>query len=171
MKIVVSSLLLLLLVTACQSTPPQKFAKRGVSFTCPESWKITEQEAQSDGGYYLAMEKDGIDASGLVAITWVTDSMDLDLWLEGYVSGLANNAIYKNANLVLEDPVETTYNGIYAKAQSFTCSILTVGHRATIYSLHGKNKTICIMKQEATEDISENAEGFEAIEKSFKADN
>ena len=72
-------LLLFLFITfSCKESIETKFEKDGVSLTCPQGWKITDQENFDDEGYYLSIEKDGFDSSGLFSITWVNINLDLD---------------------------------------------------------------------------------------------
>lgn len=59
-------------IAGCANQKPREnFFKDGVSFTCPSNWSVTEQEDLDGVGYYLSVEKTGLNASGLLTITWI----------------------------------------------------------------------------------------------------
>ena len=103
-KYLLISFLTITILTGCQESPETKFEKNGISFTCPTGWKITEEENLDNQGYYLSIEKDGFNSSGLLTVSWVNDSLDLNEWLEALMDGLKNDIIYKNSNLKFESP-------------------------------------------------------------------
>lgn len=103
-KYLLISFLTITILTGCQESPETKFEKNGISFTCPTGWKITEEENLDNQGYYLSIEKDGFNSSGLLTVSWVNDILDLNEWLEALMDGLKNDIIYKNSNLKFESP-------------------------------------------------------------------
>lgn len=160
--------LLLISVLSCkQETPEFKFEKEGVSFTCPAGWNISEEENIDDMGYYLSVEKDGFNSSGLVSITWVSDSLVLQDYIELYKDELRNNIIYKNSNLNFQPSKISEFNTISSNSAQFEVSILGLKHEGEIITFYGPNKTFVIFRQEAIEDRLKNHLGFEIIEKSF----
>jgi hypothetical protein len=160
-------LILAAFLVSCNSSPESKFEKFGVSFTCPEGWKITDQENLNNKGYYLSIEKDGFGSSGLMTISWANDSIDLNQDLEIYQNSLKNNIIYKNSVLDFDQPFDTVFNADSSIASKFKVTLLSVKHEGIMYCFYKNGKTITIIKQEAVEDKKENKNGFDIIEKSF----
>ena len=160
----------LLSILACSKPSPEvKFEKLGVAFTCPEGWKVTDEEDIDGEGYYLTIEKDGFDASGLLTVSWTNDSLDLEEILDIYQEELENNVIYQNTNLAFDQTNETTFSKIPAQSRKYQVSLLGVAHEGYLYAFYGKNRTFAIIKQEAIEDQAKNQKGFEIIEGSFKS--
>lgn len=169
MRKLVLALLISVLIISCkqESSPEFKFKKDGVSFAGPAGWKISDEENIDDIGYYLSVEKDGFDSSGIVTISWVNDTLELQNYLEIYQDELKSNPIYKNSDLTFEAITANTFNSIASESSSFKMSVLGVQHKGIIHSFYGNNKTIVVLKQEAIEDTDENKLGFERIEESF----
>ncbi|MBC7773921.1 MAG: hypothetical protein H7246_00675 [Phycisphaerae bacterium] len=167
MKHLLISFLTISILTGCQESPETKFEKNGISFTSPTGWKITDDENLDNQGYYLSIEKDGLNSSGLLIITWINDSLDLNEWLEKFIDKLENNIIYKNSNLTFETPASSEFNTIRSLSVSFDFNISGVKHEGIIHVFYGKDKTIAILKQEAIEDKKKNISGFDTIEQSF----
>jgi len=69
-----------LFITSCSESKPAKFERDGVLITSPTGWEITDQESIDDQGYYLSIEKDGFDSSGIVTMTWINGEIDLGEW-------------------------------------------------------------------------------------------
>jgi hypothetical protein len=155
---------------ACTTSPAHKFNKLGISFNCPEGWSITDEDNIDDKGYYISIEKQSLDASGLMAVSWVNDSLDLNDDLELYKNEFLNNVIYKHADLQFENSFQTKFNTYNSVALRFTASILSVKHDGIIYAFYGNGKTITVVKQEAIEDRSDNEAGFATLENSFVVD-
>ncbi len=155
------------MLTSCQESPEFKFEKNGVSFTSPSGWAITEEESFEDGSYYLSIEKDGFDSSGIITITWVSDSLSLDDSIEIHKDELKSNIIYKNANLTFEPILNNKFNKISSHSSRFKFKLLGLKHEGILHSFHGGNRTYIILKQEAVEDKIKNKLGFKTIEESF----
>ena len=167
-KLVVTILFSVLVVCCKQSVSPKfEFDKDGVSFSGPAGWKISDEENFDNMGYYLSIEKDGFDSSGLITITWVNDSLELQDYIKMYQDELRNNPIYTSSNLNFEPIILNKYNTIDSKSSSYTMSLLGVKHEGIIHSFYGKNKSIILLEQEAIEDRAENESGFDQIETSF----
>lgn len=160
-------LLSLSVLFSCTPSPETKFNKLNVSFTCPSGWKITEEEAIDSTGYYLSCEKKGLDASGLITISWIKDTVDLEQVLTIYQDELKGNIIYKNADLKFGKTAEAAYHHFPAIVSDYTMSLLGVKHRGVICCFYGKSKTITILEQEALEDTLDNKEGLKKIEDTF----
>jgi hypothetical protein len=144
-----------------------KFQKNGVSLTCPHGWKITDEENFDDEGYYLSIEKNGFNSSGLITISWYYEILELENVMNVALEELRNSFIHKNSNLKLGDLHENKYNCIDTAAVKFNMSIIGLKHQGTIHVFHKEGKTFCINKQEAIEDKEKNKEGFKIIEQSF----
>lgn len=161
-------LIIVLFISSCQESPEAKFEKDGVSFISPEGWEVTEEENLDNEGYYLAIERDGFNSSGLITITWANYEIDLDEWLNVYVDDLKSNIIYKNSNISFSNVIESEFSEISTKTISFKVSIVGVKHEGVISAFYANNRTFSILKQEAIEDKLDNKKGFDLIEKSFK---
>jgi len=149
----------------------QSFDKQGVSFTVPDGWKITEEEDLNGKGYYLSCEKEGKNASGIVTIRWINDTVSTSNMVDQYINGLRQNFAEKNAKRMLfgtpEPAKVSNFNGVSA---DFSFSLMDIQHRGQIGSFHASGKTFTILMQEATEDIAENKPGFAAIMSSFSCE-
>jgi hypothetical protein len=161
---------LTLLLAACSPSPEVPFSRDGVSFTCPQGWKITDEEDLDGLGYSLSVEKDGFSSSGLAMINWILVPMDEQTYMETYQDELGANVIYKNANLAFSDTESGTYAKLPTLTSSYTASILGVDHRGTLHIFKRGGKTFTVCLQEAIEDIDKNAPGFEKIESTFIVD-
>ena len=161
-------ILILLISMSCKEASETKFAKDGISLTCPTGWKITEEENIENQGYYLSIEKDGLTSSGLFTLSWLSNRLDLYEWIDIYKEQLSSNIVYRNSNLTFGEPFESEFNNISSVAVKFNVSILGLKHEGIIHVFYGNDKTISILKQEAIEDKIKNEKGFEMIEKSLR---
>ena len=159
--------ILFALIFSCQASPETKFERDGVAFTCPEGWKITEQETVEDIGYYLTIEKDGLTSSGLVIFTWLNTPVDLEDWLTGYQEEMKNQPVYKTAGITFEEAQPGEFAGFETTRSDYSVDLLGVEHKGSIHLFYGNDKSIAILVQEATEDHDENKAGFRIIEQSF----
>ncbi len=162
------AMVLVVVMFSCSSESPEtKFSKDGISLTCPKGWKVTGEEDIDGQGYYVTIERDGFNSSGLFIVTWVTGEYEREAYMEVYKSELQNNVIYKHSDLVFREDYEGTFSGIESVANDYTASVVGLDHDGVIHIFYGAGKTIAIMKQQATEDQKENADGFKALEESF----
>jgi len=144
-----------------------KFQKKGVSLTCPKGWKITDEENFDDEGYYLSIEKNGFNSSGLITITWYYEILELEEVMNVAIEELKKSFIHKNSNLKLGELHQNKYNFIDTAAVNFSMSTIGLKHRGEIHVFHKEGKIFCINKQEAIEDKGKNSEGYKIIENSF----
>ncbi len=168
MKKIISLLVILFVIASCEETPEITFEKDGVLVTSPRGWKITDEENFDDQGYYLSIEKDGFDSSGLVAITWIKSELDLIEWLNIIKDEMKDNLVYKNSNLSFGNQNKNKFNDINTTSVTFTSNILGLKHEGIIHVFHENGNTFEILLQEALEDKTDNKNGFELIEQSFK---
>ncbi|GGD27585.1 hypothetical protein [Flavobacterium orientale] len=156
-------------VISCGSEKPGgNFSRDGVSFTYPSGWSITEEGDLDGTGYYLSVEKEGFDASGLLTLTWVTQIPDSKEYLEIIQEEYKQQKILKD--LKFQSVRDNNFNGIPSLSSDFKFNTFGLEHKGTIYVfVKGKN-TYSIIKQEAIEDISKNQEGFDLIEGTFKVE-
>jgi hypothetical protein len=92
-------IIILLFSIGCVNQNKNKdFSKDAISLRLPLNWNITEQDDLDGDGYYLAIEKKGIDTSGLLTITWINGVLDsheyLEIIKEEYVFRVILNLIY-----------------------------------------------------------------------------
>jgi len=140
----------------------------GVSLISPKGWKITDQESLDSKGYYLAIEKDGFNSSGLVTLSWVNSEFELNEWINIHKDEMKNNIIYKNANLTFGNTNKDTFNGFNTTSLKYTLRLFNQEHLGIIHFFYKKEKTFSILIQEAVEDRAKNKNGLELIEQSFK---
>lgn len=169
MKTLLSILIPISLLFSCSSPPSKevKFEKSGISFTCPDGWKITEEDSLDGDGYYLACEKDGVISSGLFTLTWVNDTVALEEMMTVYQDELKNNVIFKNTNIKFGPSTEGEFNNYQTLQSSYNLTLLGDKTEGTMYCFYGNGKTIGLVKQQSLEDDSKNKQGFEIIETSF----
>ena len=55
----------------------------------PSAWKISAEDSLDGAGYCLSIEKRGLDESGLVTITCINDSIDLETYMNVFKKSLA----------------------------------------------------------------------------------
>lgn len=161
-------LIILVVLISCQESPERKFEKDGITFVCPKGWKITEEQYIETGGYYLVVEKDGFNASGIVSISWINTEFDFNEWITIYKDELQDNIIYKNSDLTFGKTYPAEFNGVPATAIDFTANIVGLKHQGTILIFYESGKTFAVLKQQAVEDTINNEKGFETIENSFR---
>lgn len=160
-------LIFLVVLISCQESPETKFEKDGIRFVCPTGWKITEEQSIETGGYYLAIEKDGFNSSGILSVSWINTELDFTEWINIYKDELKDNIIYKNADLTFGKTYPAEFNTMRSTAIDFTANIVGLKHEGTILIFYENGKTFAVLKQQAVEDKVKNEKGFEAIEKSF----
>ena len=168
MKNFLISILILFTCSSCQETPQAKFEKDGISLTSPKGWKITDEGNIEDQGYFLSIEKDGLNSSGLITLSWVIGEFDLNEWIEIYKDELKNNLVYRNSNLSFSNEKQDKFNGITTTSLEYSVSLFGLKHEGIIHFFYENNKTFALLKQEAIEDKIKNKNGFELIERSFK---
>jgi hypothetical protein len=163
-------LFLLSLFLSCSEKPATPFIKDGVSFICPAGWEITDEEKIDESGYYLSAEKAGLSESGLLSITWMNDTLQLEEWIGICKDELKNNVVYKNSNLVFTPTTKSQF-GVYPSITAhFSFKLLGLAHDGQIQVFYAPHKTFAIIRQEALEDKDKNKAGFEVLEKTFKVE-
>jgi len=167
MKYILSSLFFFIVLISCNDTPEYKFNNNGVALTSPKGWSIVDEEG-FDTGYYLCIEKDGFNSSGVISFSWVNDSLNIEDYIENYKTEIKNNIVYKNSNLVFEPIIKNKFNNIESYSTKFKFSLLNLDHEGIIHSFIKEGKTYIIFKQEAIEDKNKNRLGFKEIEESFR---
>ena len=146
----------------------ENFFKDGVSFTCPSDWSVTKQEDLDGTGYYLSVEKRGLNASGLLTITWINVVTDSHDYLETIQEEFKNQKLLND--LEFQSARDNSFNGIQSISSDFKFSTLGLKFRGVIHIFIKGENTYSIVKQEAIEDISKNKKGFKLIETTFKVE-
>ena len=168
MKYFASFTILLFLASSCIVSPPVKVNLEGVSFTCPEGWKITDHENYFGFGNYIAIEKDGFKSSGIISYTWLNSESDLDDYLTELKVELKSSLFFRKSDLSFGEAYESSYNYLDTKTVDYHFTLFKVEHKGIIYLANEAGKTICILKQEAIQDSQENKAGYDKLERSFK---
>ncbi len=168
MKTLIGLLIVLFFVTSSCGAPKKnwKHTKDNVSFMVPGDWKISEKDNLDDGGYYLSIEKDGLESSGLYILSWVNRHLDSLYYLGQFQQGFKDRKELEN--LEFGAVRNTDYNGIPAISSDYSFSMLNEESRGTIYIFSKLNRTYSVTEQGTVEDVSENQTGFELIESTFK---
>ena len=143
-----------------------RFESKVVSFNFPEDWSITDNEEIEEGIYYVAVEKNGLDSSGLMTIVSFEELIDLDGSITMNIEELQNNPMLNN--LSFESIKNSKFNGIAARSTSFSFKTMGIKHEGLVYAFSSKNNSVVILSQEALEDKKENSHGFDMIERSFE---
>lgn len=86
------SILILIIFCACsQEVKEQNYKSKELEIDFPMGWKMTDKE-DFGAAKYFAIEQDGLDASGVVTISFVQSDYDLEDWI---------NLNIKKSNLIL----------------------------------------------------------------------
>ena len=159
---------------SCNESPETKFEKDGVSFICPQGWAITDQEDFDGEGYYISIEKDGFNSSGLATITWYDNfdnsNFNFEENLRDWEESLKEQWILDASNIIFGDYYDNTFNNSRSMSTNYTMNLLGIPHEGTVYVFHAGNKRISVLLHEAIEDKAKNKKGFELIENSFKSE-
>lgn len=146
--------------------PENRFESNVFSFNYPEDWNITDSEEIEGGIYYMSIEKNGIDSSGLMTIVSFEELIDLDEYIKMNIEQLQNNPVVKNLNF--DTTKDSDFNKIKSRSSNFDFKTMGIKHEGIIYAFNSENNSVVILKQEAIEDRKENAEGFTTIRSSFE---
>lgn len=157
--------ILLIITFSCESNGGQ-FSKGGVSFSYAPGWSITDQEEINDGGYYLSIEKDGFEESGLITVTYLEDSLELYSYMQLLQINYQDEMHFEDHKF--NTIREGEFNGIDCISSKFTFNALGLEYKGVLYVLVSENKTFSLLFQEAIEDTSINKEGFKTVKSTFR---
>ena len=178
MKKQISIVLLFFILTSCTKNVrytaelnnnqilENRFESEIFSFDFPEDWSITDSQEIEKGIYYVAVEKNGFDSSGLMTIISFEELIDLDGSIIMNIEKLQNNPMVKNLNF--ESIKDNKFNGITARSTRFNFKTMGIKHEGLIYAFSSTNNSIVILPQEAEEDKKVNSQGFDMIERTFE---
>lgn len=146
--------------------PEKRFETNVYGFNIPLDWNITDKEEIDQGIYYVSVEKNGLDSSGLATIVSFEFLVNLDELIKANFEELKSNQILNNLSFgTIED---SKFNGITARHSRFSFRIMGMNHQGSVYAFNNKNNTVVTLFQEALEDKAENNNGFKTIESSFE---
>lgn len=157
-------LLVAFLVSGCKKSPETPFYENGVSFNCPPGWKIDETE-DMDEMYYICVEKDGYNDSGLLLMTVFDDANDVQEYVEVYMENMEDQGIFDN--LTFGNSTPASYGSYSGQVVKYTASVLSVPHQGEIFSFEANGRYACVVRQEANEDHKKNKEGFKILEETL----
>jgi len=143
------------------------FCKRGVSFSMPVGWRVTE-EGLEGGGNYISVEKAGFDSSGLITLLWIPGELDLEDGIEIHKEELRANLLLKKSKPVFGQIKSCDFQGNQAMTTVYTMSLLGVTHTGQVWSFNKDDHYFLCAKQEADEDHAENKAGFKTIVESLE---
>ncbi|MDG5492560.1 hypothetical protein [Psychroserpens sp. SPM9] len=173
MKKIILLILVACSLTACnqfvkssaESTKELHFKRDNFEFNYLDSWEVTDNETINEDVFYMALEKNGFDASGLVTITSFGYEIDLDEMIHMNIDEFQNNSFIKNFKY---DNIENNqFNTTSSRAANFRFSTLGLRHNGIIHAFYKNGQSFVIIKQEASEDSKKNQNGFNIIETSF----
>ncbi|PPK95512.1 MULTISPECIES: PsbP-related protein [Nonlabens] len=188
MKTSLTFLLAFLLITSCKnatdttvnienhattstddgSVNKSKYQGNGFSFSYPEDWHVTDEELIEEGIYYMAVEKKGLNSSGLMTIVSFDYILDHDLMIDMNIEELKLNSFINNLNF---DPIEDDeFSTIKSRTSSFEFTTMGLKHQGKIIAFTNQGSSYAILTQEALEDHQKNSQGFRIIENSFNID-
>ena len=153
---------------AGQAAGNQAFDSEGLSFSYPSDWEITDQEDYEGVAYYLAVEKKGDDASGLVVISWMsaTENVTRESTMQANLESLREDTVL--GELEFTEVPDASYAGHKALCTSYAVTVGGIPHSGRIYVLEHSGTVVSIIAQEADEDNRVNKNGFDLIESTFK---
>jgi len=157
---------------SCNESPETNFEKNGVSLICPEGWAITDQEDFDGEGYYLAIEKDGVNSSGIATISWVNNFDIINFNFEEHLNYFKETLLEEASflNITFSDYYENTFSNLSSMSSNYTFSLLGLDHEGTLNVFYSGNKIFYINFQEAIEDKLKNKNGFGIINRNFKSE-
>lgn len=177
-QLLMFSLLCFLVTISCKKNEPYKvevnnddvpehrFESNLFSFNYPEDWKVTDSEEIEEGTYYVAVEKNGFNASGLMTIVSFEELIDLDESIMLNIQELQDNPVVNNLNF--ETLKNSEFNTNKSRSSNFNFKTMGIEYDGMIYAFSSKNNSYVILKQEALEDRKDNVEGFNTIKNSFE---
>lgn len=163
MKILIISFFVL--ISNCYLNAQNNFLRDGTSFSYAPNWEITEQDDLYGQGYYLSVEKNELDGSGLFMVTWISELIDLHEYMVMMQNEFKAESLFQD--LRFQPAQKSFFNRISTLSSGFTFTVLGIEHQAVIHFFQHKGRTFYLIKQEAIEDIIHNKEGFELIESTF----
>ena len=146
--------------------PENRLESNLFSFNYPEDWSVTDSEEIEEGIYYVSVEKNGFDSSGLMTIVSFEELIDLDESIVFNIEQLKDNPVINNLNF--DEIRDSEFNAIKSRSSNFDFKTMGIKHDGIIYAFSSKNNSFVILKQEALEDRKENVEGFNTITNSFE---
>lgn len=149
----------------------KRFIKDGLSFNYPNSWIISEEEDLNGMGYYVAVEKKGVDESGLFIVVWANQEVPVK---DEIIETQNSYRLHKDFQNVKFEPIIGTSLNEY-EPYTFSCNgyftyLNELKHKIVINVFHSKGKTFRVIQQEAMEDSSKNEKDFNTIISSLKVE-
>lgn len=166
-----SALALLLLATSCQLEASQAPSPRhygAVSFSCPAGWHTDAAEHTDSAACSVSCSKTGFNTSGLVSMSWFTDSLDQEKLQGIFRQQLRSSPVYKTASIHFEPVQPGSYGNRPAQVGSFSFSLLGVAHAGAIYTFWQPGHTFAVLTQQALEDSAANRAGFQLLAQSLQ---
>ncbi|MDR1459795.1 MAG: hypothetical protein LBI60_06245 [Bacteroidales bacterium] len=135
-----------------------------VSFVCPAGWEVSDSNDYG-ASQSITVEKIGSDASGICIITLIDAESELDSYLQNFIDATKEQEVY--SNLKFTDTKKVAYGQYEGLVAEYTASVLSLPHEGYIYVFHANGRSVCVLLQEATEDIKINESGFKKLRESF----
>ena len=148
---------------APQSKAPVAFNQRGIVFQHPGDWSVGEVEKEDSTAVSVTCEKDGLDDSGLITISYFRDSLDLSQVQEVYQQQLGSVSTHKLGGVKFTPPQPGRLGPRETLQSTFTMSLLGVAHTGFLDAFSYKGHTVMVLRQQADEDSTKNRPGFALI--------
>ena len=165
MKKITAIAVVLLFCVACSSkavSPTSNFNKRGVSFSVPAGWRVTDEDLEG-GGNYISIKKDGFDSTGLITMMWIPGELDLKEGVEIHKAELRASPLLKNSEPKFSPIQSCDFRGNDAMTSTYTMSILGVAHAGQVWGFNKDDHYYLFVKKEADKDHAENKAGFKVV--------
>src|SRR3989338_7798872 len=108
-----------LMIGGDAGTNTSHYTEGDVSFICPKEWAITDKSNYEDG-HYVACEKSGSDASGLITIDWFGTERDLSELLELMKADLEEGFGQAGGAVNFSETETASFKGYTALTQNYT---------------------------------------------------
>ena len=151
----------------CKPSPPTTHDLFGIYFSIPGNWNVTDQEKINETDFYLSIEKNGINSSGLISVSTYPNDGTPEQILKAYQQAFKQQKIYKNSDILFHRIEKVIFGQYESNKSRFNRSILGLKHMGSINLIQHNDKNYIILIQEAVEDMSKNDTGFRMFEESF----
>ena len=170
MKIYAALMVITVLFIGCMDEEPQIESPRGVTYTCPQGWSVTDELDYGGVGHYSACEKDGENSSGVFVLSWFGIEQELNESLGDMRDTLKEGYGGEGMDVEFSEPEEAVFKGYDALVSGYAISAEGIRHQGKIIAFNCNEKSVVILSQEAAKDHDEYLADFERIGNSVECD-
>ena len=118
-------------------------------------------------GIYIMVEKEGEDESGQFITSILNSKIPLNAYMNVMQDELQKNLSLQNTQINFTEVKESYFAGADALICTFRHNSAGLDYRGELKTFHCGERTVYIFIQEASDDISENKDGFKMMNSSF----